>query len=120
MADVNFQPKFIMGNVVELYINFSKNEDFLRQITKDERCFSIQLFERTAQKLNDKNVISPDKLEEFALMMKKLEKMLQEKQQYDEALEGGAIPDEYLDPILGEIMKDPVLLPNSKVKNAFS
>lgn len=66
-------------------------------------------------KLNDKNVISPDKLEEFAIMMKKLELMQKEKLLYDEALESGAIPDEFLDPLLGEIMKDPVLLPNSKV-----
>lgn len=29
MKEVNFQPKFIMGNVIELYINFSKNQDFL-------------------------------------------------------------------------------------------
>ena len=27
----------------------------------------------------------------------------------------GDIPDEYLDPIMSEIMKDPVLLPSSKI-----
>lgn len=35
MKEVKFEPKFIMGNIIELYINFSHHEIFLEQIVKD-------------------------------------------------------------------------------------
>ena len=35
MNEVNFQPKFIMGNVIELYINFGNDHRFLEQIVRD-------------------------------------------------------------------------------------
>ena len=43
--------------------------------------------------------------------------MLKEKQQFDEAImsEPSLIPDEFIDPLLGELIRDPVQLPNSKV-----
>jgi hypothetical protein len=39
--------------------------------------------------------------------------MLKEKQRFNEAII--SVPDEFIDPLLGEIMRDPVQLPNSKV-----
>jgi hypothetical protein len=82
MKEVNFQPKFIMGNIIELYINFSENALFLESIVKDERSFSIPLFERTARKLSEHNIITFDKLERFSGVMEKLAEMLATKNRF--------------------------------------
>ena len=103
-----------MGNVIELYINFSGNESFLKQIIDDERSFSIPLFERTARKLSNHNIITQDKLERFTQVMVKLEQMQSKKKRFQQAM--STIPEEFLDPILGELIRDPVMLPSSKVQ----
>lgn len=56
-----------------------------------------------------------DKLECFTGILEKLEKMLKEKKRFDEAILDVPVPSEFIDPLLSEIMRDPVLLPNSKV-----
>ena len=55
---------------------------------------------------------SPPELEAWAGMIAQVEEKRQMEQDDEEDL--GDVPDEYLDPLMATIMKDPVLLPRSK------
>lgn len=65
------------------------------------------------EKLEKHNVLLPDKIDEFNHILKILAQISMDKDQLTKALVG--VPDEYIDPILGIIMTDPVQLPHSKV-----
>ena len=62
------------------------------------------------------NILGPEDMYRFQEFISKLEVKAQEKKKEDDFMaEITDIPDEFLDPIMGEVMKDPVLLPSSQM-----
>ncbi|CAD8174467.1 unnamed protein product [Paramecium pentaurelia] len=113
LESVKFDPKLIMGNVIELYINFSQNEKFLMQVVKDDRCFSIELFQVTINLLDKHKIIPYERIQQFRdLIFKLLE--YEEKQKIINQLPDD-VPEEFLDPLCYSLMTDPVKLPHSNV-----
>jgi len=116
MKELEFDPKFLLETVVQIYLNFSDKEEFIKGVSQDERSFRIELFYKTAQIMDKYNILGPDDMERFQELIRKLEVRAEEKKQEDDFMANlGDIPDEFLDPIMGEIMKDPVLLPSSQM-----
>ncbi|CAD8112797.1 unnamed protein product [Paramecium sonneborni] len=113
LESVNFDPKLIMGNVIELYINFSSNEKFLMQVVKDDRCFSIELFQATINLLGKHHIIPYQRILLFRELIIKLQEY-EEKQKIINQLPDD-VPDEFLDPLCYSLMTDPVKLPHSNV-----
>jgi len=112
--ELRFDPKFIMQCIIEVYLNFENNEDFIEEVIHDERSFSMEIFERTKDILTAKELISEDDIKRFEGMLQKLLVQLEIKKKEDEFIkEIGDIPEEFLDPLMSEVMKDPVLLPTS-------
>jgi U-box domain/Ubiquitin elongating factor core len=86
-------------------------EQFCLAITQDGRSFSSDLFkyaENTLIKISAGELIAD--IGEFAEKVRKVE--LQQREN-EEALINP--PDEFLDPILSILMREPVILPSSKV-----
>ncbi|CAD8115932.1 unnamed protein product [Paramecium sonneborni] len=111
LGSVNFDPKLIMGNVIELYLNFSSNDQFLMQVVKDDRCFSIELFQVTINLLDKHQIIPYQRIQLFRELIFKL-------QEYEEKIINQLpddVPDEFLDPLCYSLMTDPVKLPHSNV-----
>ena len=116
MKELEFDPKFLLETVVQIYLNFSDKEEFVRGVSKDERSFRIELFYKTAQIMDKYSILGPEDTYRFQEFISKLEVQAQEKKKEDAFMaEITDIPDEFLDPIMGEIMKDPVLLPSSQM-----
>lgn len=113
MKKLNFDPKLILKCIIRLYLNLKNFESFLTTIIKDERSFNEKTFEKTLKILTRENLLEPDEIEAFRTMLDKLIEMRLEQKRTDEAL--GEIPEEFQDPLLNEIMIDPVLLPTSNV-----
>jgi len=116
MKELEFDPKFLLETVVQIYLNFSDREEFIRGVSQDERSFRIELFYKTAQIMDKYSILGPDDMERFQELIRKLEVKAEEKKKEDDFMaELKDIPDEFLDPIMGEIMKDPVRLPSSQM-----
>jgi len=114
MKELNFDPKFLLRSIVQVYLNFKNQEEFVRCVANDERSFHIELFYKTMKIMDKYSILSYDDIESFAELIKKLEKKAEEKNEEDKFMaEITDIPDEFLDPLMNEVMKDPVLLPTS-------
>lgn len=115
MKRLNFDPKFILKCIIQLYLNLSHEPVFLETIVKDERSFNPLTFEKTKNILIKNQLIDDDDIYAFDRLLNKLNQLLASQQATDELLRSPSLPDRFLDPIMSEIMKDPVLLPDSKV-----
>ena len=107
----DFDPAFTVKQICTIYLNLKESDEFCLAITQDGRSYSPELFkyaENTLYKISGGDLIA--EIIEFSEKVKEIE---QRQKLNDEALVNP--PDEYLDPILSILMKDPVILPSSKV-----
>merc|ERR1711933_506721 len=79
-------------------------------ITEDGRSYRPNTFMKAVSILKREQMISQEMLKEFEGLVKELNDLATSR---EAALASVTIPDTYLDPIMSEIMEDPVLLPTS-------
>jgi len=107
----NFNPRQLLSDVVQVYLNLSGQDAFIRAVAGDGRSYKKELFERAAKICSKNNLKSPAEVEELMVFVSKVE----EAKTTLEAEENlGEIPDEFLDPLMFTVMRDPVLLPTSR------
>ncbi|EPS64850.1 hypothetical protein M569_09926 [Genlisea aurea] len=110
-----FRPKHLLKQIVHIYVNLSRgdtNNIFPAAITRDGRSYNEQLFGAALdvlQRIGDDHRTIRD----FINLGAKAKVAASEAMDAEAAL--GDIPDEFLDPIQYTLMKDPVILPSSKV-----
>ncbi|CAA0828388.1 Probable ubiquitin conjugation factor E4 [Striga hermonthica] len=110
-----FRPKLLLKQIVNIYVNLARGDKdniFASAIIRDGRSYNEQLFDFAADVLRrigeDTRVIN-----EFVELGRKAKVVASEAMDAEAVL--GDIPDEFLDPIQYTLMKDPVILPSSKV-----
>uniref|UniRef100_A0A7N0V4J4 RING-type E3 ubiquitin transferase n=1 Tax=Kalanchoe fedtschenkoi TaxID=63787 RepID=A0A7N0V4J4_KALFE len=110
-----FRPKDLLKQIVRIYVHLAKgdgNDIFPSAISKDGRSYNEQLFSAAADVLwrigEDPRIVK-----DFVELGKKAKIAASEAMDTEEAL--GEIPDEFLDPIQYTLMKDPVILPSSRI-----
>ncbi|KAI3960816.1 hypothetical protein MKW92_024394 [Papaver armeniacum] len=110
-----FRPKILLKRIVEIYVNLAKGDReniFPSAISKDGRSYNEQLFTAAAAILHR---IGEDSrmVQEFLELGNKAKLAASEAMDAEATL--GEIPDEFLDPIQYTLMKDPVILPSSRI-----
>ncbi|EFP85768.2 uncharacterized protein PGTG_11097 [Puccinia graminis f. sp. tritici CRL 75-36-700-3] len=108
----NFQPKDLLSDLLQVYLNLWDRGPFHEAVANDGRSYTKELFERADRIARKANLKSSDDLEKLAKLVEKVEELRQ--LEADEELELGEIPDEFLDPLMATLMKEPVILPTSK------
>nr|GMC73565.1 probable ubiquitin conjugation factor E4 [Ipomoea batatas]GME16881.1 probable ubiquitin conjugation factor E4 [Ipomoea batatas] len=110
-----FRPKELLKQIVKIYVHLARGDKeniFPAAITKDGRSYNEQLFSAAAVVLRrigeDSRIIR-----EFIDLGAKAKVAATEAMDTEAAL--GEIPDEFLDPIQYTLMKDPVILPSSRI-----
>ncbi|GFP91775.1 probable ubiquitin conjugation factor e4 [Phtheirospermum japonicum] len=110
-----FRPKLLLKQIVNIYVNLARGDTehiFPAAIIRDGRSYNEQLFDAAADVLRrigeDIRIIH-----EFVELGRKAQIAASEAMDAEATL--GDIPDEFLDPIQYTLMKDPVILPSSKV-----
>ncbi|KAJ4826306.1 E3 ubiquitin-protein ligase pub1 [Turnera subulata] len=110
-----FRPKQLLKQIVRIYVHLGRGDTeniFPSAISKDGRSYNEQLFSAAADVLRkigeDGRVI-----QEFVELGAKAKAAASEAMDAEAAL--GDIPDEFLDPIQYTLMKDPVILPSSRI-----
>jgi ubiquitin conjugation factor E4 B len=107
-----FRPKVLLGEFVDIFLNLGVSEAFVEAVARDGRSYKPETFHSASRILNRYNLRAPEELQAWENLKARFEKAKELDDQAEEDL--GEIPDEFLDPIMASLMKDPVILPLSK------
>lgn len=109
----HFRPLQLLSDFVEIYLNLGASPVFIEAVAADGRSYKPEVLDRVAKILSSRHQKDPA---DIARWDKLKVKFIQAKEQQDQAeMDLGDIPPEFEDPIMGELMKDPVLLPSRHV-----
>mmetsp|Transcript_110713 Transcript_110713/g.319814 ORF Transcript_110713/g.319814 Transcript_110713/m.319814 type:complete len:1018 (-) Transcript_110713:151-3204(-) len=110
--EYNFKPKEMIQMVAEMYIYVARSDKDRVQklIVEDGRSYRPKTFQKAVQVLKREQMIAAQMLQEFESFVQDLNNLSASQ---EAALANITIPDDFLDPIMSEIMEDPVLLPSS-------
>ena len=110
--EYRFDPKALLADILSVYLNLRKKEAFHLAVARDGRSYKPDNFTKTGNLMSRFALKSRDELLAFEQLASAIAAAHALDQQAEEDL--GEIPDELLDPIMGSLMEDPVLLPSSK------
>lgn len=109
----HFRPGALLSDFVDIYIHLGSSADFVHAVATDGRSYKPATFERTSTILQAKTTKDPAEIKAWDRLRGKF---LEAKLEADQAeLDLGEIPAEFEDPILGDLMTDPVLLPSKHI-----
>ena len=110
--EYNFNPKALLSDFVEVYLNLSTKENFHRAIARDGRSYKPENFNKAAKYLASFGYKSKEELQRFQKLRDTIDVAKAAEDAEGEDLADA--PDEFLDPLLATLMEDPVNLPTSK------
>jgi ubiquitin conjugation factor E4 B len=112
LHEYNFNPKALLREIVDVYLNLMNKENFILAVARDGRSYKPQNFVAAYKILSKHALMAPEDLAKWEILRKKFDAAKAE----DEAAEAdlGEIPDEFLDPLMATLMEDPVILPTSR------
>ncbi|GAA5820843.1 hypothetical protein JCM11251_001840 [Rhodosporidiobolus azoricus] len=108
---LKFRPKELLTDVLDIFLQLGGHEEFQQAVAKDGRSYSKELFAKAGRIARRAALKTEDELRGLELLVEKVE-AIKAQEEEDEAM--GDVPDDFLDPLTYEIMRDPVLLPSSK------
>lgn len=108
--EFQFVPKILVSNISKIYINLGDYDQFCAAVSQDGRSYSPELFEQ-AEKVLCMIHDPPERISCLNAIGVKIKAMASRQAEDDELFSD--IPEEYVDPIMGTLMTDPVLLPTS-------
>ena len=110
--EYGFNPRTLLSSILTVYNNLSAKQNFIQAIARDQRSYKPANFVKATQIMRTHHLKSPDEL----LVWEKLGTRVAEAKAAEEEEEQdlGEIPDEFMDPLVFDLMKDPVILPTSK------
>ncbi|EIM85743.1 uncharacterized protein STEHIDRAFT_59114 [Stereum hirsutum FP-91666 SS1] len=111
MEKYSFNPRKLLSDVLQVYLNLSDCGEFVKAVAGDGRSYKKELFESaagTAMRYALKTEGEIEKLRLFVVMVEEAKATM------DAEEELGDVPDEFLDPLMYTVMKDPVILPSSR------
>ncbi|KAI9573523.1 ubiquitin elongating factor core-domain-containing protein [Boletus coccyginus] len=106
-----FDPRQLLSDILQVYLNLSDRDEFARAVANDGRSYKKELFERAIERSRKIALKSESELEQIRLFVVKVEEA---KATIEAEEDLGEIPDEFLDPLMFTLMRDPVILPSSR------
>ncbi|KAL2403925.1 Ubiquitin conjugation factor E4 [Exophiala dermatitidis] len=113
LQEYNFNPRTLLSEIVDVYLNLSDKDNFILAVARDGRSYKPDNFVAAGNILRKFGLKSPEELAKWEKFIEKVAKAKQEDEAADADL--GEIPDEFLDPLMYTLMEDPVRLPVSKI-----
>eukprot|EP00054_Salpingoeca_dolichothecata_P003166 m.25646 g.25646 ORF g.25646 m.25646 type:complete len:1000 (+) comp13601_c0_seq1:1099-4098(+) len=116
--EYGFNARELLRRLVTIYLNLSRilssepvQYEFVKAIAEDGRSYKKDIMNTTVMLLHSMD-FAEEKITAFSSLIEKVEDCLKEQEDIESDL--GEIPDEYLDPIMATLMRDPVQLPASR------
>ncbi|KAI9734960.1 MAG: hypothetical protein M1834_002042 [Cirrosporium novae-zelandiae] len=113
MGEYGFNPKALLAEIVDVYMNLHRKDNFILAVARDGRSYKPVNFEKVSQLMKKFGLKSADYIVEWEALQVKFAMTKAEDDKVEEDL--GEIPDELLDPLMYTLMEDPVILPTSKI-----
>jgi len=107
-----FDPKRLLQQLTNLYLHLNYPE-FHQAIANDERSYRKELFDAAISRLKKAVIFNEVELDKFRDIGEQVEKLVKLKNIEDQDFEDA--PDEFKDPLMDTLMKDPVSLPSGIV-----
>jgi ubiquitin conjugation factor E4 B len=109
---VGFEPRHLLRQILSVYLNLSSRSEFVKAIADDGRSYRKATFDKACGVAARHGLKSPSEIEELQRLVTQVERVIQEDKEEEEDL--GEVPDEYSDPLMATLMRNPVILPSSK------
>lgn len=110
-AKVHFEPRQLLRQILSVYLNLASRQEFVKAIAADGRSYRKEVFQKACNIAGKYLLKSPFEIEEITNMVSRIEHVIQEEREEEEDL--GEIPDDYCDPLMATLMRNPVRLPTS-------
>ena len=88
-----FEPRALLSDILQIYLNFSDQGEFVRAVANDGRSYRKELFERAASIARHRVLKTNDEIEQLRIFVVKVEEM---KATMEAEEDLGEIPDEFL------------------------
>ncbi|KAJ6508731.1 ubiquitin elongating factor core-domain-containing protein [Mycena sanguinolenta] len=108
---LKFNPKALLSDIIQVFLNLSDQEEFVKAVAGDGRSYSQELFDRAAQTALRRTLKTEAEVEQLRVFVAKVEECRLNMEAEEDL---GEVPDEFLDPLMVTVMRDPVLLPSSR------
>lgn len=109
----HFNPKTLMPDVVEIFLNLGGVQSFVEAVADDGRSYKPETFQKASQIMTRKGLKAPEELDAWDQFIGRVAKA---KEVLDQAEQDfGDAPEEFEDPLLGMLMSDPVVLPSQNI-----
>jgi ubiquitin conjugation factor E4 B len=107
----HWEPRTVLSLLVGTFLNMGRKEAFLRSVASDTRSFSIEMFGKAALVLKKHGIRSTLDIDRFQRLTAKVMEYVTEGEQAEQR----EVPEEFLDPLMFTVMRDPVLLKTSNI-----
>lgn len=107
-----WNPKQLLSDLIDIYLHLdSPNDKLATAISRDERSYTKELFEDAIKRMTRHVIKTATDIQRFNMLAQKVIKIVEESEK--EELDLGEVPEEFKDPLMDTLMKDPVKLPTS-------
>lgn len=135
-AEYGFNPKALLAEIVDVYLNLKDREGFVMAVARDGRSYKPEVFEKATVIVKRWSLKPSEAIAAWLAFGEKVKKAKEIDDQVEEDL--GEIPNDFLgvlkldralaqaiehklmiilaDPLMYDLMKDPVILPGSKTR----
>jgi len=111
LEKLKFNPRALLSDIIQVFLNLSDQPEFILAVAGDGRSYTKELFDRAADIAIRRGIKSETEIAKLRVFIEKVEEA---KATLEAEEDLGEVPDEFLDPLMFSVMKDPVLLPSSK------
>ncbi|XP_040567743.1 ubiquitin conjugation factor E4 B [Lepeophtheirus salmonis] len=106
----NWDPRWLLRNLIDIYLHLD-SDGFATALANDQRSFSLEIFSDAVARMKTTLCSSCLDIEQLENLAKKAKSIVDANYQKDATYEDA--PDEFMDPMMFELMEDPVFLPTS-------
>ena len=108
-----WNPRQLLADILVVFINLSGQPTFVQAIARDGRSYKPGNFTKAADIMRRVVLMSPDQLLAWQSLGDRVAEAKATEEEEEEDL--GEIPEEFTDPLMADLMDDPVILPTSKI-----
>ncbi|KIY45637.1 hypothetical protein FISHEDRAFT_48948 [Fistulina hepatica ATCC 64428] len=108
---LHFRPRELLSDLIQIFLNLCDQPDFVLAVAGDGRSYSRDLFVKATQIAVGRSIKTVDEMEKLHVFVERVEEA---KANIEAEEDLGEVPDEFLDPLMYTVMRDPVMLPSSR------
>lgn len=108
-----FHPRTLLIEIIRIWMQLLKNKEFMIAVVKDERSYKPKAYNKAIKIISKRELLPSHEIESLVKKVDELAKVWEEMK--SEEVDLSDAPDRFLDPLVMDIMLDPVILPSGNI-----